>query len=132
MKNKMFTFVLSLATIFCVFAMGQSAADSPLASGLRTQAIDTCGGDFCDSVYIEEIWFHDSGTLYINTSGDENALNCTSLGNRYVQIGENDQSFKEIYTALLAAHLADKRVIFQMKPAGNPCVITSIVMKRGL
>lgn len=134
MKKIVGRYLIGCFLFLSVFAAAQSDSALQVLSQLQTQAIGDCTVTICNYVYVEQVWLNTDGNLYVSTSGNENSLNCTPLGStgtiQYLQMNQNALFFKEIYTAILAAHLADKRVLMTL-PNSGPCLIGSAQLQRG-
>jgi hypothetical protein len=70
-----------------------------------------CGGGACTDITIDKLYVDAaSGTVYIGTSGDEKLLDCQALGNVYVTLVAGGLGNEGIYSTLLAAKIANKKI----------------------
>lgn len=68
------------------------------------------GDGGCAAVYVDKLYITPAGTLYIGTSGNEASLSCQAVGGEYLTLNLTSPGSNAIYSALLAAQLANKVV----------------------
>jgi hypothetical protein len=83
-----------------------------------------CGSTGCLGVF---------GSIYIEYSGvvritvpdgvDKTALQCTLYGNQYVTLRREHAGFKEIYSTILAAQVAQKNVYLRTQSGSPECEV---------
>jgi len=93
-------------------------------------AYANCSSDVCLSVHIERLYITVNGLIYVGTSGDETQLSCTAVSNVYVSLDTTVGNSDELYSTLLAAQLADKKVSMRMLPASTNCAIHYMTIDR--
>src|SRR5687767_6214800 len=70
-------------------------------------------------VLIEELYPTAEGGVWIKTTGDETLANCTANSNVFLRLNVS-AGYKDIYSTLLAAMLAEKRVSLRIVEGSNP------------
>jgi len=98
---------------------------SVLAMGAITMNVNAgdCTTNRCTHVKITEVYATFGGTLYVQTSGDESTLNCTSLANRYVSVGATDPGKNALYSMMLTAQTTGKDVTIRVQEGSAGCRI---------
>lgn len=105
-------------------------ADSYAADDVNTEAIGNCSGHTCNPVYIERLLVANN-SIKLLTSADESGLdNCTVDAYGYMHLDMTSAHSKEIYSALLAAHMADKKVRIRTVDNVNPCTVLYVTLDR--
>jgi hypothetical protein len=97
-----------------------------------TTATAACGGGLCTDVYIEKLYIDvDTGTVNIATSGDETKLSCTAPGGIYATLHGAAKGTDRIYSTLLAAQLANKKVeSIRVHDNSSNCSVAYVVLSR--
>ena len=85
-----------------------------------------CAAFACTNVKIERVYLNASGPIHIATDGDETALNCTAVSDVYVTLNPSAPNADAIYSTLLAAHIAGKRVTIRIEGSSPDCEIRYI------
>jgi len=89
-----------------------------------------CAGVACTNVYIERLLLNASGPLHVAVDGDETALDCTAVSDFYVTLNTSDPNAEAIYSTLLAAHVAGKRVSIRIEQFSADCEIRYVYVDR--
>lgn len=114
--------------LFCaLIGLGSTAFGQ--TSGTCYNASNSYG--FCSAVEITRLYVTASGTVNIGTSADESQMTvCTPAVDVYVKLNMNDENAQEIFSTLLAAHLANRTVMLRMKTvaATGDCEIAYIML----
>jgi len=84
-----------------------------------------CTATACSNVTVDKLYMTDTGTLYVGTSGDENALNCGSAATAgvYVSLKEGDVGKNAMYSLLLTAKTTGKKVTIRIKESTPDCKV---------
>ena len=94
---------------------------------LVTTANAGCTAAGCANVDVTRVLASQNGNILIGTSGDENSLNCTAPGGGKFMTLKNDAVAKNtIYSALLSAFVAKKKVQINIIPGSAVCEIAFI------
>ena len=101
-----------------------------LTSLVSISAQAACTAAMCDDVYVDRIYSTLNGTIYVNSSGDENALNCTLINGTYMTIENDSLGANNMYNLLLAAQMADKKVLIRTQVESNNCQINYVILDR--
>jgi len=86
---------------------------------LTITAQAACSGTSCIGVDVTRLYMTNAGTLYIGTSGEESALNCTSPANVFLSVKDSDVGKNAIYSTLLTAKTTKTPVTIGIQ-AGTP------------
>lgn len=90
-----------------------------------------CVTNSCVDVYVTMLYTHsDAGWVYIGTDGDEPLLDCTPVSNKFLTLLTTDANFDAVYSTLLAAQLADKKVGIRILNGSNGCTVTYVTLER--
>jgi hypothetical protein len=96
---------------------------------LATAAFAECWSAGCYEVLIEELYPTAEGGVWIKTTGDETLANCTVNSNVFLRLNVS-AGYKDIYSTLLAAMLAEKRVSLRIVEGSNPCAVAYVTLNR--
>jgi hypothetical protein len=96
---------------------------------LATTAFAECSSAGCYDVLIEELYPTAEGGVWIKTTGDETLANCTANSNVFLRLNMS-AGYKDIYSTLLAAMLAEKRVSLRIVEGSNPCAVAYVTLNR--
>ena len=96
---------------------------------LAAAAFAECSSAGCYDVYIEELYPTADGGVWIKTTGDETLANCTANSNVFLRLNVS-AGYKDIYSTLLAAMLAEKRVSLRVVEGSNPCAVAYVTLNR--
>ena len=88
-----------------------------------------CNGGACSNITIEEMQVQSDGRIFVQTSGDETALNCTPEANVFLRLDGSTEGGKNIYSALLTSHTQDEALNIRIIDNQNPCQITHVTVK---
>jgi hypothetical protein len=88
---------------------------------------ETCSATGCIDK-IQMLYVNADGDIYIGMPGDEKLANCTAVSGVYFTLPPNAENKKEVYSALLAAQMADKVVHVRVKEGTNKCEIAYITL----
>ena len=89
-----------------------------------------CSPAVCTDVYVEQLYVNFVSVVYVRTDGDETALNCTLVSNSYLTLDMNDSNSDALYSTLLAAQLADRKVDIRVVENSSNCKIAYIRLNR--
>lgn len=91
-----------------------------------------CGGNSCSNVYIDRLYVNanSSELVYIGTSGDETQLDCEAHAGVYAILDSNQGNADKIYSTLLAAQLANKKVRIRIDTNTVGCKVSYITIDR--
>ena len=95
-----------------------------------TAAAANCVSVRCNDVYVERLFVRANGLISVGTSGTETGLSCTPFNTDYLTLDPQGANADAIYSAILAAQLADKRVTFRMDDGSPNCTIQYIWLDR--
>lgn len=87
-----------------------AAIAAVLSAAPVTALAQQCAGNACDNVQITRLYVHTNGNTYIETSGNEQALNCTPFQGAALTLRNSDTNADEIYAMLLSTDLADETI----------------------
>jgi hypothetical protein len=97
-------------------------------AGLTQVAHADCLASGCYTVYIEQLMPTATNGVWIQTSGNETLMNCTADSGLFIHLPAGTP--KEIYSTLLAAHMADKLVSIVVNQGTNPCTVSYAYLNR--
>jgi hypothetical protein len=89
-----------------------------------------CAGNSCSNVYVDILYVNASSSIYVGTSGDETLLNCEAHAGVYAILDSNHVNADKIYSTLLAAQLANKKVRVRISEGTEGCRISYITIQR--
>ena len=69
--------------------------------------------------YVETLYTNIGGVVYVGTTGDETKSNCRPVSDVYFQFNVSDPGGAAIYSTLLAAQMADKRVSIRIRESSS-------------
>lgn len=87
----------------------------------------TCSATGCIDK-IQMLYVSADGDIYIGMSGDEKLANCTPVSGVYFTLPPTAQNKKEVYSALLAAQMADKVVHVRVKEGTSKCEVLYVAL----
>lgn len=96
---------------------------------LAAAAFAECSAAGCYDVLIEELYPTAEGGVWIKTTGNETLANCTANANVFLRLNVS-AGYKDIYSTLLAAMLAEKRVSLRVVEGSNPCAVAYVTLNR--
>lgn len=85
-----------------------------------------CSAVSCSDVSISSMQITVSGSVWVQTSGNELNLSCTPNTGTHLWLDAGVSGGKNIYSALLAYKIAGKNVRFRIEENSNPCKILYI------
>lgn len=89
-----------------------------------------CGTNSCDTVYVEKLYITAAGTVYIGTSGTETSLACVAESGIYLTLALNTPGADAIYSALLTAQTANKKVFIRVDEAVAGCKVLYMTLDK--
>ena len=89
-----------------------------------------CNPDFCGLVYIDKLYTHPNGIVYVGTSGDESVLNCAAVAGVHLTFDINDPGSSAIYSTLLTALTVNKQVVIQVADNSVGCLVQYVTIDR--
>ena len=87
-----------------------------------------CSPDACVNVTIDDLYVNKNGPIYLRTSGDESQLDCTLHSNVYIVLDSAANNFDAVYSLLLSAQIADRKVAVRIINGSNPCQVSYVRM----
>ncbi len=95
-------------------------------------AYAACASNSCSDEYVEMLYVRSGNNIVnVDTTGIEASLpNCTPASGKYLQLDLDDVAGREIYSTLLAAQMANKKVHFRLITNYSPCTIAYITLSR--
>ncbi|QDO85857.1 hypothetical protein FM037_24600 [Shewanella psychropiezotolerans] len=97
---------------------------------ISSNALATCIERGCYNVYVERLYINASGTVYVGTSGDETLMSCAAVSNIYSTFKTTDAGADMIFSALLAAQMADKKVSVRTDDNSAGCTIRYVTIDK--
>ncbi|WMS88497.1 hypothetical protein [Pleionea litopenaei] len=95
-----------------------------LMASLPTMA-DECKSWGCVST-ISELYTNADGRIYIGTPLDEKLANCTPISDIYFTLNPSSGNAKEIYSSLLAAFMANRKIQLRIKEGHAQCELSYV------
>ena len=89
-----------------------------------------CSANACSNVYVDFLYVRANGDVSVGTSGTETGLNCTPGSDVYLRLHKSDQSSDFVYSTLLAAQLANKKVTIRTIGGSSDCQIMYMTLAR--
>ena len=93
-------------------------------------AYPQCSSNTCDNVYVDRLYATKSGLVFVATSGDEGLLDCNASSGVYTTLDLNDPGANVIYSTLLAAQMANKRVQVRPENGTDGCLISYVTLDK--
>ncbi len=90
-------------------------------------AANTCNNTGCIST-ISLLYTTANGPVYIGTPQDEKLANCTPVKNVYFTLNTNSKNAQEIYSTLLAAYMAGKKVKLRIIEGSSNCELSYVTL----
>ncbi|KPZ73130.1 hypothetical protein J8L86_12590 [Shewanella sp. MMG014] len=84
----------------------------------------------CFGVEVEKLYIKASGMVYIATSGDETLMDCSAVSGVYSTLSPTDPGINRIYSTLLAAQMAGKKVSVRTVNSSNVCQISYVTIDK--
>ena len=93
-----------------------------------------CAGNSCTDVYVDKLYVtaNSSELIYIGTSGNESQLDCEAHAGVYAILDSSQGNAEKIYSTLLAAQLANKKVRIRITTNTVGCKVSYITIDRQL
>lgn len=98
------------------------------AATLTNVAFAACQPNVCVDVAVERLYIHANSLLYIATDADETQLDCVPYVSTYVTLNPNDANFDAIYSALLAAQIANRVVTIRIFNGSSTCRVMYVML----
>lgn len=89
-----------------------------------------CSGEYCNDVYVDQLYVEASGGIWLQTSGTETALSCTPDSGIFLRLAIGNEGLKNIYAALLAAQAAGRKVHVRIIGGSSPCSISYVLLDK--
>ncbi|MFA0812149.1 hypothetical protein [Microbulbifer epialgicus] len=90
-----------------------------------------CSGHSCVGVYVDRLYVTSHGIVHVGTSGDEKLLDCDAESGVYATLDLNNYTGADaIYSTLLSAQLADKKVQVRVAEGTAGCKISYVTLDR--
>ncbi len=87
-------------------------------------AVAECTSKWCSDVYVDTLFVRANGDISVATSGTETLLNCTAYQGVYTTLQQSAANSDDIYALLLAAYMADKKVLVRIVEGSSNCEIS--------
>ena len=97
-----------------------------LLTALSSFVYADCTGGSCTSVKVESMQIDLSGVIYIQTNGNEAALNCRPEAGVFLKLKATTDGGKNIYSGLLSAQARDQRVDVRIIDNVSPCEVSYV------
>ncbi|WP_218919595.1 hypothetical protein [Shewanella psychrophila] len=81
-------------------------------------------------MYVETLYINASGIIYIGTSGDETLMSCSAVSDVYVTLKRSEPAADMIFSTLLAAQMADKKVHIRTVDKSVGCKIAYVTLDK--
>lgn len=88
-------------------------------------AADECTTWGCISS-ISELYVNAEGSIIVGTPLDEKLANCTPVSGVFFTLNPSAGNAKEIYSALLAAYMSDKKVQLRIVEGSDQCELSYV------
>ena len=90
-----------------------------------------CAQESCTDVEVMRLYLRPEGDVLIDTSGDEKALSvCTPSEGKYIHLKSDHKNKQEIYSTLLSAQFAGKKVWIRVSNNQSPCQVEYVVIDK--
>ncbi|RSD29696.1 hypothetical protein [Vibrio pectenicida] len=89
---------------------------------------DECGSWGCIST-IETLYTNAEGVIYIGTPLDEKKANCQPVSDVYFTLNPNASNASYIYSSLLSAYMAGKKIGLRIKEGHPKCELSYVNLK---
>ncbi|SDK25324.1 hypothetical protein SAMN05216212_1960 [Microbulbifer yueqingensis] len=110
--------------------MKQNIIFALVSSTIANNALATCTSNICTDVYVDRMYTNTTGLVYVATSGDETKLDCSPISDVYLSFTLDEPAGDAIYSTLLAAQMADRRVRIRIFDGSSKCGIQYITHDR--
>ncbi|NRD73819.1 hypothetical protein HQQ94_11330 [Shewanella sp. VB17] len=97
---------------------------------LTGSAYAACMSIGCTGVYVERLYTYVSGQILIGTSGDETLMSCEAAEGKYATLNHSEPAADIIYSTLLAAQMANKRVYIRTDEKSKGCKIVYVTLDK--
>lgn len=85
-----------------------------------------CSSSGCTSK-ITDLYTNTNGVIYIGTQGDETKANCIPVSGVYFTLTPSKSTnSKEVYSSMLAAFIADKKIQLRIKENTTNCELAYV------
>ncbi len=84
----------------------------------------------CYNVFVERLYINSSGTVYVATSGDETLMSCSAVSDVYSTFKSTSAGADMIFSTLLAAQMADKKVSVRTADNSAGCLIQYVTFDK--
>jgi hypothetical protein len=92
-----------------------------------TYAADVCASWGCKAE-VSDIYTNADGAIYIGTPLDEKLANCTPVSGVYFTLNPDSGNAKEMYASILAAHMANKKIMLRVKEGHPACELAYVTL----
>jgi len=82
---------------------------------IGSSAYAGCTSTGCKGVKIDRLYLTGNGNVFVRTTGNQSALNCTLSSGAYMTLPVNSAGTKAIYSAFLTAQVTKKDVLLESK-----------------
>lgn len=89
----------------------------------------SCNQNYCDAK-VQTIYPSINGKVYLRADADMTPLDCTLAQGNYMVLEASNARHSEMFSILLAAHLANRNVIFRITNGSPICAITYIAINQ--
>jgi hypothetical protein len=80
----------------------------------------TCGSNLC-TAQVKNLYPHENGSIYVEADADMSPLDCTRNQGQFMVLENSNPLRSEIYSMLLAAHMANKEVTMRIANGSSNC-----------
>ncbi len=90
-----------------------------------------CSNVLCQDEFIERLYVHSNGNIYIQMTGDKSALNCTLSSGTDMIIKNSQLNRDEMYALLLSVfNTGDRLSRIRIQDGSAPCEVAYIWQER--
>ena len=97
----------------------------------QVSATDSCTTWGCFAK-VTELYTNANANIYVRTDGDESKANCTLYGGAYFVLKADAKNKDLVYSSLLAAHMANKKIQIRIAENTPDCQISYVSLKESL
>ncbi|WP_020413341.1 hypothetical protein [Microbulbifer variabilis] len=90
-----------------------------------------CSGTSCVGVYVDRLYVTSHGIVHVGTNGDEKLLDCDAESGVYATLDLNNYTGADaIFSTLLSAQMADKKVQIRITEGSAGCSVQYVTLDR--
>lgn len=81
---------------------------------------------------ITEIYTNSDGEIYFGTEYNEKKANCTPVADVYFTLNPKSENAKEIYSSVLSAYMAGKKIQPRVKEGSQRCELAYVLLSTSI